>query len=51
MEREQRVNTILEIKEIMKKLATMNESISDGNKTWIKDANDNLKTLCEMLDY
>ena len=50
-EKEQRIKTILEIKEIMKHLANINLEISEMNRNWINDANDNLKTLCELLNY
>lgn len=51
MEKEQRIRIILEVKEIMKKLATINDEVNPNNKVWIKDVNENLKTLCELLNY
>ena len=51
MDKEQRIKTILEIKEIMKSLATINDRISETSKSFIKDATEELKTLCEMLNY
>jgi hypothetical protein len=49
--RPDREQIILDIKTIMKELATINLDISDMNKNWINDANDYLKTLCEMIDF
>ncbi len=51
MEKEQRIEVILEVKEIMKKLATINDKVNPNNRGFINGCNDDLKTLCELLDY
>jgi hypothetical protein len=46
-----RVDSILKLKEIMKMIATVNQSIPARNKSYLNEATEDIKTLCELLDY
>lgn len=43
--------TILELKRIMKELATISDGMREENKSFIRNAIYEIKTLCEIIDY
>jgi len=51
MEKDLRIITIMELKDVMKRLATINEKVSEMNKDYLKNATEEIKTLCELLNY